>query len=96
MCKDNEKLSKKVSKVFIKVINGSKFDNVRNYLVALKPFLKMNDSLKQQKLEWVLGLSEIVSRKGYREEKYKYGLELIDKINDEANVFVSPIVSGGA
>jgi hypothetical protein len=57
MCKDNEKISRKVSKVFIKAINNSKYDNVRNYLMALKPFLKLSDSLKQQKLEWVLGFS---------------------------------------
>lgn len=32
MCKDNEKLSRKVAKVFIKAINNSKFDTVKNYL----------------------------------------------------------------
>ena len=46
MCKDNVKLSKKVSKVFIKSINSSNFDNVKNYLTALKPFIKLNDSIK--------------------------------------------------
>ena len=94
MCKENEKLSKKVAKVYIKSINNSKFDTVKNYLQALKPFLKMNDSLKQQKLEWVLGFSQVLTRKGYREERYKYGLEMVDKINDESNVYVSPIISG--
>ena len=57
MCKDNLKLSKKVSKVFIKAINSSNLDNVKNYLMALKPFLKMNDSLKDKKLEWVFGFN---------------------------------------
>ena len=56
MCKDNLKLSKRVSKVFIKVINNSNFDNVKNYLKALKPFVKMNDSLKLLKLEWIFGV----------------------------------------
>jgi len=46
MCRDNNKLSQKVSKVFIKCINGSDYDNLKNYLTALKPFLKLNDSLK--------------------------------------------------
>ena len=41
MCRDNEKMSQKVSKVFIKAINNSNFDNVKNYLSALKPFLRM-------------------------------------------------------
>ena len=56
MCKDNLKLSKKVSKVFIKVINNCNFDNVKNYLKALKPFVKLNDSLKIMKLEWIFGI----------------------------------------
>jgi hypothetical protein len=46
MCKEDFKLSRKVAKVFVKAVNSSKYDNVKNYLVALKPFLKMNDSLK--------------------------------------------------
>jgi len=94
MCKDNEKLSKKVSKVFIKAINNSNFDNVKNYLMALKPFIKYNDSLKQKKLEWVFGFNQIISRKGYREEKYKYGLEFVDKIGDEATSYMSPLIYG--
>jgi len=57
MCRDNVKLSKKVSKVFIKAINQSNFDNVKNYLTALKSFLKLNDTLKLKKLEWVFGIS---------------------------------------
>jgi hypothetical protein len=84
MCKDNVKLSKKVSKVFIKSINSSNFDNVKHYLTALKPFIKLNDSIKAQKLEWVFGFNQIISKKGYREEKFKYGLEFVDKINEEA------------
>jgi hypothetical protein len=57
MCKDNLKLTKKVSKVFIKAINGSNFDNVKSYLAALKPFLKNNDTLKTIKLEWIFGFN---------------------------------------
>ncbi len=65
MCRDNIKISQKVSKVFVKAINNSNFDTIKSYLTALKPFLKMQDSLKSQRLEWVFGFSQIVSRKGY-------------------------------
>jgi hypothetical protein len=65
MCRDNLKLSKKVSKVFIKSINQSNYDNIKSYLTALKPFVKLEDSLKQQRLEWIFGISQIVARKGY-------------------------------
>ena len=94
MCVDNEKLTKKVAKAFIKSINSSTFDNAKNYLMALKPFLKINDSLKDKKLEWVFGFNQIISRKGYKEEKHKYGLEFVDKINEDANTYISPLLSG--
>jgi hypothetical protein len=55
MCKNNLKLSQKVSKVFIKAFNTSNSDNLRAYLKALKPFLRSNDQYKLQKLEWVFG-----------------------------------------
>lgn len=94
MCQDNFKLSQKVSKVFLKAIKNSSFDSVKNYLKALKPFLKMEDSLKQQRLEWIFGFNQIVIKKNYGEEKYKYGLEFVDKIGDEVHTYVSPVVSG--
>lgn len=70
MCRENVKMSQKVSKVFIKAINNSNFDNIKSYLTALKPFLKMEDSLKSQRLEWIFGFSQIMSRKGYQQERY--------------------------
>jgi hypothetical protein len=96
MCKDNFKLSKKVGKVFIKSICSANYDTVKNYLTALKPFLRMEDSLKDIKLEWVFGYSQIVSRKGYREERFKYGIEAISNINDETFTYYSPIALGPA
>lgn len=94
MCKDNMKLSKKVAKTFIKSINNSNYDNVKNYLTALKPFLRVDDSLKLMKLEWVFGFPQILNRKGYKEEKYKYGLEFVDKMGDECTIYASPLVTG--
>lgn len=85
MCRDNLKLSKKVAKVFIKVINNSDFNLVKNYLKALKPFVKMNDSLKKQKLEWIFGVGQVLAKKGYKEDKFKYGMELVDRINEECS-----------
>ena len=46
MCHENIKLSQKVSKVFIKSITSSNYESIKSYMVALKPFLKLNDSLK--------------------------------------------------
>lgn len=96
MCKDNEKLSKKVTKVFLRCIEQAHLDTVKGFLKALKPFLRSDDSLKKQKLEWVFGIPEVVSRKGYGDARCKYGLELVDRINEEAIKFTSPILSGAA
>ena len=93
MCHENTKLSQKVSKVFIKAVNGANYDNIKNYLTALKPFLKLNDSLKPQRLEWVFGVSQIVQRKQYQQERYKYGLEFVDRLNDECYSYVGPLTS---
>ena len=35
-----------------------------------------------------------MQRKNYREEKYKYGLEFVDRVNEEACTYVSPIAGG--
>jgi len=91
MCKENEKLSMKVAKVFVKTIGNSNFDSVKGYLSALKPFVRLDDSLRQNRLEWVFGISQIYSRKAYREEKYKYGLEFVDRMGEEAHTYISPL-----
>ena len=96
MCKDNLQLTRKVSKVFIKAINGSNSDNLKAYLKALKPFLRVDDQFKEVKLEWIFGFCQINQRKTYREDKYKYGLELIDRINEEAHTYLTPIASGSS
>ena len=43
MCRENLQLTRKVAKVFIKAINGSNSDNLKAYLKALKPFLRVDD-----------------------------------------------------
>lgn len=42
----------------------------------------------------MFGFSQIYQRKTYREERYKYGLEFIDRIGDEAYTYVSPVGKG--
>lgn len=57
MCRDNVKMSRKVAKVFLKSISSATYENVKSYLTALKPFMRLEDSLRQQRLEWVFGIS---------------------------------------
>jgi len=95
MCKDNVKLTRKVTKVFLRSIERAPHDTMKGYLKALKPFLMADDSLKRQKLEWVFGIPEVISRRmTYGNQRTKYGLELVDRINEEAMSFSSPILYG--
>lgn len=57
MCKDHLKMSRKVAKVFLKAINNANYENVKSYLTALKPFVRLDDSLRPQRLEWIFGIS---------------------------------------
>lgn len=91
MCHENAKMSQKVSKVFIKAINSASYDNVKNFLSALKPFVRLQDSLKAQRLEWVFGFSQVIAKKQYREERFKYGLEFVERSADDAHTYICPL-----
>ena len=96
MCKDDEKLTRKVSKVFLRSIEQAHLETIKGYLKALKPFLKTNDSLKQKRLEWIFGIPELVNRKAYGASRSKFGVELVDRINDDSTKFHSPVLIGAA
>jgi len=54
----------------------------------------LKDSLQLQRLEWVLGFAKPVSKKIYTTKEYKYGVELITRINEECNTFESCCIKG--
>lgn len=91
MCKDNLSLTKRMAKVYLKGINKS-YNGLETSLDSLSKFLKVDDSLKQLKLEWILGLPQIKNKKQWNTQNFQYGIELVDKINDEAYTFQSNIV----
>jgi hypothetical protein len=93
VCKDDPLLSKKVCKLLLKQVNTSNSDTFRQYMTAISVLLRQKDSTQLQKLEWILGVSQILNRKDYRSDKQKFGLELLDKVGDEATIFVSPILT---
>lgn len=66
------------------------------YLKALRPFLCTNDSLKHKKLEWIFGVPALIRGRSYGDQPPKYGLEYVDKINDECLQFNSPVLFAAA
>jgi hypothetical protein len=63
------------------------------YLKALKKFLLVDDSLKQQRLEWVFGVPQLINKKMYGTLKFDYGVQLVERINDEAYTYVSSLLT---
>jgi len=63
MCKNNEQLSKKIAKVFLKQITSTSLDSkVAKYFKMLKKYMKIDDELKQKRMEWVFGIGQIVTK----------------------------------
>lgn len=92
MCKNNEKLSKKIAKVFLKQISSTNVDSkVAKYFKMLKKFVKINDDLKLHRMQWVFGIGQVVTKAQYRTNKVEYGLELVSSINEEANNYITPL-----
>ena len=93
MCKENKSASKKVAKVFIKAVKMSNYETVSNYLCALWPFLEIDDSLKPLRLEWVIGVPQLVTRRSYNDRRLKYGLEVTDRVNDYIYNYWCPLLT---
>jgi len=91
LCTNNYKTSKKVAKVFLSAFNQANAEKVSLYLKALKKFLLIDDDLKQQKLEWIFGFSQVLSNKPYRQEYYDYGLEATRTINEETATYTTTL-----
>lgn len=80
--------------VFVQQIGQTnQVDQIKNFLQALKPFLLLNDSLKKKRIEWLLGVPQMTGRKGYNEEKYRFGVEIINLVNDDVRTYPSPLNS---
>jgi hypothetical protein len=55
--------------------------------------LLIKDSLQQQRLEWVFGVSMIKTESKYRSTKYQYGHETIIRVNDQSVNYITTLAS---
>jgi hypothetical protein len=53
---ENYSFSHKLAKKILIAINKSNGDDVQPSLDVLEPYLSLNDSYKQQRLEWIFGI----------------------------------------
>ena len=66
MCKNNLSMTKKVAKLLIKGINNYASEKVAKHLKLMKKYLLIDDDLQLTRLELVLGVPQIVTKKQFR------------------------------
>jgi hypothetical protein len=57
VCRNDSVLSKKVCKLMLKQVNTYHSETFRQYMTAISVLLRKKDSIQDQKLEWILGIS---------------------------------------
>lgn len=68
ICRDNEKMTRKMAKNILKKFSESVThmpEKLTHYLRALKKFLLIDDQFKRQRMEWIFGVPQICTKKDY-------------------------------
>ena len=61
-------------------------------LQKIGQFLQINDGLKQQRIEWTLGVPQLKSKKSYKTQEVMYAIEFMETINDEVYEYKTPVL----
>ena len=56
MARDNESVSKKMAKTYLKNVNKTGVESLTKSLAEIRKFLSIDDSLKGSRLEWIFGI----------------------------------------
>ena len=83
MARDNVKISKKMAKTYLKSVSKTTTDQLNQTLVNIAAFLRIKDSLKMQRLEWIMGIPQLNSKPDFRTQRQRYGVELLQMVSEE-------------
>lgn len=84
MCFENKKLTKRMCKHLIKVINEYDVSKISKYMDFLGELLTIPDKLQELRFEWILGYQQ-------PKDQPQYGLAGQYDIGYDVNVYISPI-----
>ena len=93
---ENEKISRKFSKVFLRGLNFSDNEEARPFLDALHHFMLLRDTVQRRRCEWILGIS--VLQEGRFGQMYhaddlpRLGVAALSTLSDEAYTYVSTLM----
>lgn len=91
MARDNESVSKKMAKTYLKNVNKTGVESLAKSLAEIRKFLSIDDSLKGSRLEWIFGIPQVVSKSNFRTKQMQYGMEVADLVSDEYIQFKSSV-----
>jgi len=94
MARDDAKTSKKMAKAYLKGVNKTGVEALQQSLRQIQQFLRIDDSLKQVRMEWIFGIPQVVSKSQFRTKQMQYGVELVEMVADEYYMFKSGYVKG--
>jgi len=60
----------------------------------VRQFLRIDDDLKKDRIEWIFGVPQILTKPNFRTKIQQYGIELLDLISDEYCQFKCANVKG--
>lgn len=87
MAKEDANVSKKMAKAYLKGANKTGVDVLSQSLKHIQQFLRINDSLKMTRMEWIFGIPQVSSKSYFRTKQMLYGIEVVDQVSDEYYAF---------
>lgn len=66
MAFDNVKISKKMAKAYLKGLAKTQNEALATALKQIRSFLKIDDSLKASRREWIFGIPQVLSKQNFR------------------------------
>lgn len=96
MAVDNAKISKKMAKTYLKGLAKTQNEALATALRQIRSFLKIDDTLKASRREWIFGIPQVVSKQNFRSgsKKMQYGSEAVDLISDDYITFKTGCFKG--
>lgn len=96
-CFENEEISRRIAKTFLKGLNGTNYERSRYYMKAIKPFILLKDKFQPSRIAWLLGHSNLVtsrfntSQVPPTNELPKVGLSMAKSLNDDVYTWLTGI-----
>lgn len=88
---NNYNVSKAVAEQLFKQINDSDTNKIEACMGFARPFLSIDDDLKYQRAEWILGFSSLLTQGAMPNKINKFGLFHASQITHDIHTYLTPL-----